>query len=210
MNEYNALLPKIPDDALERHEPYGNDWKGVIEQRKRAIREVAGLLLRPASPVSPDIASISARLRQIGQGIVARLWLFHAQLEEYERSVAHIYDELELTRERLSEIPEFRYDEPRDIAKARYGIEQLRSQLGHELRETHRRWLEARTDAEKDIVEYFGDYTEVLCQIQAVTPEVPDAPSMADLLRFLTEPPAQEVIIQCPLGELEHDAVRIP
>jgi len=200
----------IPEVALERHEPYGNGWKGVIERRKRAIQEVAGLLLRPGIQVSPDTASITARLRQIGQSIAARLWLLHAQLVEYERAVAHIYEELELTRERLSDLPPFRYDETRDIAKARSTVEQLRSQLGHELRETHRRWLEARGDAENNIVELFADYTEVLSQVQAMTPQFSEAPSLSDLLRFLTEPPAQNVIIEGPPEALEHDDLRIP
>jgi hypothetical protein len=195
MNEHNTLQQSIPDSVLERHEPYGDGWKGVIDQRKGAIREVAALLVDQDVSPSPETAALSARLRQIGQTVVARLWFLLAQLEQHERAVTHLHEELQATRERLSDLPEFRYDEPRDIAKARYGVEQLRSQLGHELRETHRRWLEARGDIEKEVAELLTEYGAVLNRAGQVSDQSRPHPSLSQVLAFLGLPPAQDVII---------------
>ena len=165
------------------------------DQRRKSIREADKILLCPTIGVPPEAAAVSSRLKQIGQAIVTHLWQLLAQLEQHEHAVTHIHEELERTQERLSELPLFRYDEPKDIARARYGVEQLRSQLGRELRETHRRWLEARGEAEASIAELVIQYSEVISTIEQHSEQNSQHPTMAQVLHFLGEPPAKEVII---------------
>ncbi len=202
---------RIPEDALERQQTYASGWKGTLDLRRKSIREATTQLLMPMAGVPPEAASVSSRLNQIGQAIVAHLWHLLAQLEQHERTVEHIHEELERTQERLSELPPFRYDEPKDIARARYGAEQLRSQLGHELRETHRRWLEARGEAETAIAELATQYSEVLSTIENHAGQSYPRPTLAHVLRFLSEPPAQDVIILAQAEPVDQDvAERIP
>lgn len=206
----SALTPsRIPHDALERDEPYGSGFRGRINWRAQALTDATRTLLEVRFGDRSELALLAARLRQIGHDIMQRLQHLHARLEDHERAQNHIRDELDEAEARLSGLPPFCYWEP-VASRARYGAEQLRSHLGQEAREESRRWLEARGEAEAAIAELLTAYTETLSKIEAATGTQYPMPALADLLRFLNEPPAEEVIILDPPDETTSGAPPCP
>lgn len=203
MNSLQDPQEPISEEALDRREPYGSaGWRGLLDMRKAALCAAESQLTKPVSD-RPELALLTTRLRVLGERIAQQLQDLNTALQTHERAQEHISEELQRTEERLSDLPEFRYWEPINIAKLRQGAHELRSKLGQESREDHRRWDESRSEAEIAIGELLTELAETLAKLSAATGLQLAVPSLSEVLRFLDEPPAREVVILDPPAELE-------
>lgn len=185
----------IPEEALERGEPYGPGCWGFVDLRRKAVRDAAKQL-EVSPPDRPDLAPIVQRGRVLGQQITQKLWHLLTALEEHEAGQKHIQEELDAAGQSIAELNALRPAalEARGPTRT-HGAEQLRSQLGREAREGIRRWLEARAEAEEAIAEQHAEFVHILGKVELATGIPLARPEFAVLFKFLREPPRHEVLI---------------
>lgn len=182
----------IPEDALERGEPYGPGCWGYLDMRRKAIRD-ATREMEFSLPERPELGPLVSHARVIGQQITQKLWHLLTSLEEHESGQRHIQDELHETDEALAQLKD--QLETLLTSSRRRAVEQLRSHLGREAREGIRKWLEARAEAEEKIAEQHAELVDLLVKIELATGQPVARPDFATLFKFLHEPPRSEVLI---------------
>jgi hypothetical protein len=185
----------IPEEALERDAPFCSGHSGRINWRGMSVRQISQILTEVACPAEPEFLPLVTKLKNTAEAMAQRLWHLLAMLEDHERRRDHIVSEIQKAREHMAELPPFDFLEPPPIANARQGAAKLSAELGKELRDENRKWLELCGEEEVAVGEILAEHNDVLSRVGAVTQSVASPPTLRQVLTFMNEPKSEEVFI---------------